>query len=228
MRNPRIILPLLALGVVASFYYAWQNMPRVEYAPERPVTATTVSDSPAGKAKSEDSIDFSGGKQRRFSKPRRNLFGELYPPPKIVKPVVTEAPVVAAPPVAAPVVVEPVVTAPLGPIQTASMRMPSFQILGYLEKEQQLTAFVSLQNEIYLVKQDQLLTDEFRVTQLTREKITFARTTGKGEVSLALSDKTGGTAIPGGQVPPRLLPNRPAPRPLMPFAPPLPDDTGKD
>lgn len=227
MRNSRIILPLLALGVVASFYYAWQNMPRVEYASDRLVPAAAVVDSPTGKSESEDSVDFSGGKQRKFSKPRRNLFNQLYPPPKIIKPVAAELPVVTEP-VVEPVVVPPVVAAPVVPIHSASMRMPSFQILGYLEKEGQLTAFVSLQNEIYLVKQDQLLTDEYRVTQLTREHITFTRTTGRGEVSLSLSDKLGGTAIPGGEVPPRMPLNRPAPRPTIPFASPLPDSTDKN
>ncbi len=215
MKNSRIIFPLLGIGMVASFYYASQNTLPVQRIDRDKAEAAFTQDAAASKALESDRFDFSGGEQRKFSKPRRNLFNQLFPPPPAPKKV-------AAPPVAPPPVV--VVPAPAPPpmpvpVRTPSSRMPSFQVLGFLEKGDQLTAFVSLQGEIYLVKKEQLFADEFRVAELNHENITIARASGADEVSLPLSEKTGSTAISGGPA------SRPVTRPSTHVSPPVPRPT---
>lgn len=211
MKNSRIILPLLALGVVASFYYAWQNTPRVQRVADDNARGAITADSTADMNGEHGRFDFSGGEQRKFSKPKRNLFNQLFPPPPAPKPSVVPAPI--APP--APVVVVPPEPPPvLVPVHTPSSRMPSFQVLGFLEKGARVTAFVSLQGEIYLVNKDQVFADEFRVVDLTREQLTIARISGADEVSLPLSEATGSKPISAGSATRPAL--RPATQPAWP------------
>ena len=196
MKNSRLLLFLLGIGMVFSFYYAWQNMPHERHLDNDKSEIAVTIDSPAGDTAESDRFDFSGGEQRKFKKPRRNLFNQLFPPPPAPAPKKVVAPPVAPP---APVVVVPAPAPPPAPVTVRSY-MPSFQVLGFLEKSDQLTAFVSLQGEIYLVKKEQVFAGEFQVVELNHEKITIARTSGVGKVSLPLSGKADSTSISGGPV----------------------------
>lgn len=197
MRNARIILPILTLTAAASFYYAWQNTPRTQLVADDYGTTRSEAVRIADGSLEHNRLDFSGGEQQKFTRPRRNLFGSLFPPPPpakvqpkvVVEPVRAVTPQVKPPP-------PPVV------VRSNSGRMPSFKVLGFLEKNDQLTAFVSLQGEIYLVKKEQLLADEYRVADLNHESITITRVEGAGQVSLPLSDAvTGAAGLPRGAIP---------------------------
>lgn len=206
MKNARIILPILTLTAVASFYYAWQNTPRTQLVADDYGTTRSEAVRIADSSLERNRLDFSGGEQQKFNRPRRNLFGSLFPPPPpakvqpkvVVEPVRTVTPQVKPPPP------PPVV------VRSNTGRMPPFKILGFLEKNDQLTAFVSLQGEIYLVKKEQLLADEYRVADLNHQSITIARVEGAGQVSMPLSDAVTGApgltrgAIPGPAVRPRV------------------------
>lgn len=198
MKNSKIILPLLTLGVITSFYYAWQSSPPVPRDNSAKNSRALTLDSAAGTALDSARFDFSGGEQRRFKPPRRNLFNQLYPPPPAPKKVV-RPPVVLPPPVVE-AVAESVLPVLPEPILTPASRMPPFQVLGFLAKNKILTAFVSLRGEIYLVKNEQLFADEFRVTELNQEKITIARVSGDGQVSLLLSEKADSSGLTKGPV----------------------------
>ncbi len=193
MKNSKIILPLLAVGVIVSFYYAWQDMQPVAPVNKGETGIHHAVDSPSGKALASGRFDFSGGEQRKFRTPSRNLFNQLFPAPPAPK-VVAAAPVVPPSPVVDTVAPSPPPPMPI-PVRTPSTRMPAFQVLGFLEKSGQLTAFLSLQGEIYLVKKEQLFANEFRVSALTNQNITIARVSGAGEVSLPLSEKTGSMTV---------------------------------
>jgi hypothetical protein len=206
MRNARIILPLLALAAGASFYYAWRNTPRVERVGDGQVLVESTRQPVADTGEESSRFDFSGKKQRKFRKPRRNLFGPLFVPPPPPKQQVRQQPLEL--PTSAPVEVKP--TPPPVPSPVVSSRMPLFQILGHLEKNAQITAFVSLQGEIYLVKKGELFADEYRVAALNQDKITIVRATGSGEVSLLLNAGKGSTGISTGAM------TRPAMRSPMP------------
>jgi len=222
MKNSQILLFLLIIGLAASLYYAWQNMPAVKYAATDKGPAAQKVGYAASKALQSDSFDLSGGEQRRFVNPRRNLFSQLYPPPPVSKPTVSVRPVEPPPP---PVVVAPVEPHPIPvPIRSISNPMPSFQVLGFLEKSGQLTAFLSLQGEIYLVKQDQSFAGEFRVADLNLEHIRIVRVSGVGEVTLPLRNKSDSVSSSAAGVNSVMQSNRQGSRqvsqPVPPFSPP--------
>ncbi len=199
MKNARIVLPLLALLAGGAFYYAWQNTPQLQQisvsrAEKGGSGVPIVAKTPATR------LDFTGGEKRRFQPPRKNLFGPLFsPPPAPVKPKVV---IKKAVPVPKAVVVKPQIPSP--PPQPSVVRMPSFKLLGFLQKRDQLTAFVSLNNKVYLVKKGQPFADYYQVTEFTRDLLTIARTDGSAEVSLSLRqepERTGRSRRPA-YVPP--------------------------
>ncbi len=219
MKNSKIILPLLAVGVIVSFYYAWQDMQPVDPVNKGTTGIHHAVDSLVSKALASGRFDFSGGERRKFRNPSRNLFNQLFPAPPAPK-VVAAAPVVPPPPVVVTVAQAPPPPMPV-PVRTPSTRMPAFQVLGFLEKRGQLTAFLSLQGEIYLVKKEQLFANEFRVSALTSQNITIARVSDAGEVSLPLSEKSGSMKIldrAGSRPAPRsnIPTSRPELQPAMP------------
>ena len=207
MKSAKIII--LALVIAGLLYYVWQSGPEIMTVADLnsdrqsnviPINAQTAEN---------NRLNFSGGEQRKFNRPRRDLFGLLYPapapvkvkpPPKVVTPVAPVVEVVKPPP-------------PPIPVRSTTRRMPAFQVLGFLERNAQITAFVSLQGEIYLVKQDQLFAEEYRVAEITHEMITIARTEGAGEVTLQLTEPSrtsGPSGLPRSAVP------GPISRPVMP------------
>lgn len=197
MKRSTILFPLLLLLMAGSFYYAWQNTPRTKFATKgEDRSGSSVSIEVDGK--SSNRLNFSGGEQRKFRTPKKNLFGLLYPAPRQPKkkPVVTKPVVVAKP------IPRPVAPPPPMPVRSNVPRMPAFKVIGFLEKEATVTAFVSLQGEIYLLRDQQQFADEFQVVEMTLDEIRIARIQGPGEVTLPLRDqslKPGGAAQPVGR-----------------------------
>ncbi len=197
MKNSRILFPLLALAMLASFYYAWQNTPRMQRVASDKTVSEAVEILPADAEQVASPVFPVAGKSRKFSPPKRNLFAQLYPaPPPPPQPEVIAEPVEQ--PVS--VVVTPPPPPPPVTVRTTRFQMPSFQVLGFLEKEKQLTAFLSLQGEIYLVKQGQVFADEYRVRGLDHENITIEQTGGLGEVSLPLNTNPASSGLSAGAV----------------------------
>ncbi|MCF6177847.1 MAG: hypothetical protein L3J63_00450 [Geopsychrobacter sp.] len=190
----KLLLALLLLAVPAAFYYAWYAMPSPQYAQNDTLSSGELATRSGTNADANNRLDFSGGEQRRYRKPIHNLFGPLFPPPPpptppkvevIPPPVLPVAPVVAqAPP--------PVVTPP--PRLVATVPMPDFKVLGFLEKGAQLTAFISLQGAVHLVKQGDVFAEQFKVVELTIQSITLRRVRGTGEVTLPIHEKLGSSA----------------------------------
>ncbi len=182
MKNSRALLVLFILGAGFSLYYLWQNMPHEEH-----VHALLQSEAKAGTGNGRDAkqqFDFSGGSHLKFSQPKINLFRQLFPPPPVKQtPKIIVAPVV--PP--APVVIVQAPPPPV-PVQNVSSPMPGFRVLGFLQKGGELTAFVSLQGKIYLLKKNQQFAGEFRVTELDSQQITIGRLNGAGEVKIPLTE----------------------------------------
>lgn len=193
MRNPRVVFFLLLIVIAGSIYWAQVQSPQV-----RNVGIDSNERSDAIPVSQEGRqgvrLNFSGGEQRTFKKPARDLFDMLYPAPPV-----KAAPKVAPKPV--PVVQEPVRPVvpppPPVPIRSTTRRMPGFQVVGFLEKGSELTAFVMLQGDIHLLKQGQRFAEEYQVASLTPEAIRIVRLSGDGEVSLPLQDNPGGARVPG-------------------------------
>jgi len=190
MKNSPLLAIFLVIVAVVSGYYAWRD-PSKELEENIPQGRTNIVNNVDPSSLSR--FDLSGGVHLKFSPPRKNLFSKLFPPPPAKPtPKVVPAPIIAP---------EPVVIAPPPPPPPVVVRspMPNFQILGFLEKQKQLIAFVSLQGKIHLVKKNQQFADEFRVADLDSQLITIARINGAGEVKLPLVDAKGGNnLIPSG------------------------------
>lgn len=209
MKNAQFILPILILLLAGSIYYAWQS----EFDGNigaRPETEARLAGIPIqGQAVASGRLDFSGGEQREFKSPRRDLFGLLFPAPAPVK-------IKTLPPKPQPVVpVVQVVQPPPPPIPVRSTvkRMPAFQTLGFLSRNDRITAFISLQGEIYLVKQGETIAGEYVVSELTPSMIKISRSEGEGEVTLPLSEQSGSAAK---TVMPRATTVRPVNMPGLP------------
>ncbi len=211
MNNAKIII--LALAIAGLLYYVWQSGPKImtvaDLGSDRQSNVVPIN----GQTAENNRLNFTGGEQRKFSRPKRDLFGLLYPapapvkvkpPPEVIKPVAPVVEIVKPPP-------------PPIPVRSTTRRMPAFQVLGFLERNAQITAFVSLQGEIYLVKQDQLFADEYRVAELNHEMIRITRAEGAGEVSLQLTESSGSSgpsglprnAVPGTATQPVMPPGHP-------------------
>jgi len=193
MRDPRIVFLLLVLVVAGSVYWVKTN------SPQQDSITSQIGSRSSGINVSKSSgdvtrLDFSGGSNRSFKRPKRDLFGMLYPAPPVVK-----KPPVAAKPKPKPVVQAPVrIVAPPPPVPVRSTvrRMPGFQVLGSLEKQAELTAFVMLQEKIYLLKEGQEFAEEYKVASLTPDNIRIVRIDSEGEINLPLIERTGKGLLP--------------------------------
>ena len=193
MKDPRIVFLLLILVVAGSFYWVESNSPQQQSIASH---AGSRSDAINVARPFADTVrlDFSGGSNRSFKRPKRDLFGMLYPAPPVVK-----KPPVVPKPQPKPVVVAPKIVAPPPPpvpVRSTVKRMPGFQVLGSLQKQSGMTAFVMLQDEIYLLKEGEQFADEYKVAALTPENIRIIRVGSEGEVNLPLLEQKANSLSP--------------------------------
>ncbi|SHI46439.1 hypothetical protein SAMN02745165_00120 [Malonomonas rubra DSM 5091] len=170
MSRARLLLLLLILLGFAG-WYAWQQTPRQKRVVGK-TEALSVKSFAAEKSKEGNALDFSGGEASSFRKPKRDLFGTIYPAPPIKKlppskpqpkPVITPVPKPQPKPVITPV--EPAVK----PIQPLT-------VLGYLQKDRERTVFLaSRQGEVFLVKQGVRFADDLLVQKIDATSIHIGR-----------------------------------------------------
>lgn len=173
MSRARLLILLLVL-LGAALAYAWWATPRQQRVVPRagqalqPRTVQQTEIIPEIK-----DLDFSVGEQNEYKKPKTNLFGALYQPPKkkVVKKkpkpkpkVVKTVPKPVPPPVAR--VPRPVGPPPLRPLK----------VLGFLNKAGIYTVFLSShKGEIFLVKQGDDFADGLQVSELTGSQVTIVK-----------------------------------------------------
>jgi len=214
MMTSRPMQLLLLAVILLSAYFAWRNMPRLEVLPDPETQAISARQASQGSAGGQR-LDLSGGEERLFKRPQRDLFAALFPAPPAPKPVA-----VVAPPrpveVPIPVRIEPPPPPP-PPVRTVAP-MPAFKLLGSLRKADEITAFVSVAGGIYLLKQNQVFASEYRVAELNERSMTIVRTGDAAQVQLALQDDLANKPLGadfGKPGPPRREP--------VPFMPPTPE-----
>lgn len=172
MSRKRLLI-LLLIVLCAAIIYSWMETPRqrrvTESAPDRKVS--TGRDVPQLDVAPEiEDLDFSGGSEHKYQKPKKNLFAALYQPPKAVvkrqprKPKAKPKAVKVAPKVIQPVVQIP---RPVGPPP-----MKPLNFLGHLKKDGQMTAFLSsYKGDIFLVKKGDKFAGNLEVSELTATEI---------------------------------------------------------
>lgn len=211
MRSPRAVFFLLLAVIAGSIYWVQLKSPRIERIDSE--TSTRDGVIKVTRTQQEKRLDFSGGEKRKFQQPTRDLFGMLYPaPPVEATPKRVTRP---APRVKKPVKVEtpPPPPPPRLTLPDTTPKMPSFQVIGSLEKKSGVTAFVMLQGDIYLLRQGQQFAEEYQVAALSPASIRIIRRDGAGEVTLPLTDKAD-TGVPSARPTPQFPPvQRPAGHP---------------
>ncbi|WP_051361301.1 hypothetical protein [Desulfuromonas sp. TF] len=207
MSRQKQVLAVLAVVFVLALAYAFWASPRPEEvatttveppAPRRPV-AEGPADAPAGDSRVR--LDLLTRERERFAGYQRDIFNYprvAPPPPKIVKPPVAPPP----PPL------ETIEPAPVPP--EVERELASFTFLGFLEKENVKTIFLSSGEEIFLVKKGESFGkgNEFHVSSLTPEMLVIRRREDPRTISIPLVE----------QAP--LVPLRPRP-PIRPFSRPF-------
>jgi len=176
-RNRLLILLLIVL--CAAITYSWMETPRprriTESASSRKVAHTQRTEQ-LEVAPEIENLDFSGGAEHQYQKPKRNLFSDLYQPPKVVvkrqprkpkkKPKIVKV---------TPKVVSPVIQAPK-PVGPPPMKPLNF--LGHLKKSGLITAFLSSdKGEIYLVKKGDKFANNLEIVELSSNEIVIRNNT---------------------------------------------------
>jgi hypothetical protein len=164
-RQKRLLAVLAGLFVLALVYAFWA-MPRqqrvattVEPPPRRPAVETPVAAPAEG---TRVRLDLLSRDRERFAGYQRDIFN--YPRPAPPPP----PPRVEKPPVPPPVISEPAFVPP-----EVKQELARFTFLGFLEKEDVKTVFLSSGEEIFLVKKGRNFGEgnEFHVTDLTPERL---------------------------------------------------------
>ncbi len=209
MKVMRKGLPFLVLVVAVSLYFLLQSITATKSVRENKAMVHSAAVRASDTSEENERLNFGREEEAEFSKPLRDLFSRLYPPPsapvKLKKP-----PKVKAPPPKVVVAAPPVVVKPVAPPPKID-RMPTFQVLGFLEKDDQLTVFVSLADEIYLVKNEQQFAGRYRVEALDRKLITITRNDGTGRVSIPLKEVSTPPKRSVGAAPSRIQPGNQPP-----------------
>lgn len=188
MSRSRILVSLLVLLCIA-LGYAWLATPR-----QRRVADVTVKTSPlkgdfiqkAEALLDVEDLDFSAMLDTQYNEPKRDLFGPVFEPPKVVKPKPAPKPAAKKEVVVAklqeikPVVVEPPRVEPIPPLT----------VLGFLSKGAEYTVFLtSSQGEIYLVRDGERFADDLFVKDISAQGVTIARDKTGQQVTLKLAEK---------------------------------------
>lgn len=162
-----ILLMVFAVAVVTSFL----RMPR-QIRVSEPLPGSSVSKKMRSGAQADEKklhLELLAQDSIRFSGYKRNIFQPIFydeakyvPPPKIVKPAPPPPP---PPPPPSP---EEVAAAQL------KQEMGQFIFLGFMQKKgAQKIIFLSLRNEIFLVKKGDTIAGKYTVSSLTDEALTI-------------------------------------------------------
>jgi len=210
-RKKMILIALLGVLALALLYAFWAS-------PEQQRVTTSVAEPPAKKtATSTDNVTKKKVKVELLDKDygtfkgiQRNLFGDLYPRPKVVKP---------APPSPKPVVVKPppkpAVKAPT-PVEVVRRELARFTFMGYLRKQDSWTIFLSSRDEIFLVKEGDRFgpNNQFHAVEITPEQLVINQATqGRIEIPLVEKQPLVPSSLPAASN--NLVPSRSAQRPVF-------------
>ena len=161
-----ILLVIFAISIVYSFVRQppRRTVDKLKYAPGTKGVSVQISGrSPDDKKLRLDLLD---REPPRFSGFRRNLFRPIFPeimklPPIAARPVL---PLPAPPPPPPP---------PKTPAQLAMEDMSRYTFLGYLQKGNRKTIFLTRDNEIILVKKGDKIAGKYEVATISDEALTI-------------------------------------------------------
>ncbi|WP_321372486.1 hypothetical protein [uncultured Desulfuromusa sp.] len=190
--NRSQISVILLVVLCGAIIYAWVATPRQRRVADGqgPLQQTQLF---SQKKKPADfptvaELNTSGGENRQYQAPKKNLFGPLYLPAPQVKPhpVPASTPAKVTEQVKPPRQIVPVVfqPQPKGPEPIQSLN-----VLGYLNKAGDYTVFLaSKQGQVFLVKAGDVFADDLVVRSISNKEITVGRKQTDQQIVLRLSE----------------------------------------
>ncbi|WP_298438129.1 type II secretion system protein PulP [Geobacter sp.] len=193
MNRQRLALFLLLVVLALSLVYSYFRMPRqqtVNQLKHAPSEARTGRGAPRPSLPADDGrrvrLDLMECRQGRFAGFRRNLFTPIFHaegkvtatpvlPVPVPPPPASMIPKAPVPPVAAPPEPPPVVR-----------DMARFTFLGYLQKDNRKTIFLSKDKEILLVRQGDKLAGKYEATSVTDTALTIRVLSDGSEIVIPL------------------------------------------
>ena len=197
MSRKKMVLVLLLVVFAIAVGYSFLRWPRQRTLDKLKYMPGVKSDSARIPARSQDGnrlrLDLLDRELPRFSGFHRNIFRPIFSeainlPPVIARPVLPVAP----PPAPAPL---PVVKTPA---QIAMEEVGRFTFLGYLQKGDRKTIFLSRDNEIILLRKGDKIAGKYEVVAVSEEALTIKLMQGGEQIVIPLQQNR---ALARGPVP---------------------------
>lgn len=209
MNRQRLIAVIMVCLLVLSVGYSFLKMPRQKKVDKLTNTPGTTAAGPKrDAAQGPDTrvrLDLLQNNQGGFSGFKRNLFTPVFrdlsklPP---AKPVIPPPPPPPPPPPLPP---------PPPTISPMEQALSQFTFMGFLEKDQKKTIFLSQGKDIYLVKKGDKIANRYEAVNITNDALTIKMSGSETEVIIPLIEEKTLKPAPSRQV-------RPQPRPSQPGA----------
>jgi len=185
VKRSRILILLSAL-LVLSIGYAWYATPRQARVPvPRPAESDpvmTAMETMEESFREVADLNLPGGQISKYQPPVNDLFGSIFPPPKKM-PIVRRPPRPKPKPAPAP---KKIVRLPK-PVQRPTL--PKVSVLGYLNKGQETTVFLTTgSGTVYLVKDGESFGDGLRVASINAGRVEIVKPATGQSLVLSLGE----------------------------------------
>ena len=210
-RQQKILAGCLVVLALAIGYAVFET-PRQQVAPRettvRPQSRAKAPEILAQVRQAENrlQIELLEPPPREFSGVERDLFGTIFPPPPPPPPPPPAPPMPKLPP---PPLPEPVVAPP----PATFVPTVRFSVLGYLEVEGRRIVFLESEGETFLARAGESFGDDFRVVELTPQRLVIEQAGVSRPIVLPLQDEQGGISTFEGSADPAAGGGMPRSRP---------------
>jgi hypothetical protein len=197
MNRQKTALALLLVVFAVALAYSFLGRPKQKRAGSLKYAPGTSAESYRTQRGGEDTrvrLDLLDRDHPRFSGFRRNIFRSIFYEPVKTVAVPKSIPVPVVPPPPPPPVEKT-------PAQIAMEEVGQFAFLGYLQKDNLRTVFLTKNNQIFLVKKGDKIAGRYEVADITENMLTISLAQGGEQVVIPLQQNrplTRGT-VPAGR-----------------------------
>jgi len=185
MNRKKVILLILLFVLLLALVYAFWATPTVQHVESKRTKKGSIAGSvPAEMHNRVVKLELLDKEPQPFEGIQRDLFGDLFPRPKVVKKT-------PPPPKPRPVVKPlPVQIEKPTPVEIVRRDLARFTFMGYLRKQERWTMFLSANDEIFLVQEGDRFgrNDQFHAVEITPEQLVVEQAT-QGRIVVPLVEK---------------------------------------
>lgn len=210
MNQKKQLLAVLLFVFVGAVIFSVVRFPRQQRGgtatapPSAPTPRKSTAAAPTAAGGERLRLDLFEREQQSATTTRRNIFSPIFrdevkaPPFRPLPPPPRPLPL---PPQTQPVPVPPPQMEPPPPQPPAPPPMPTITFLGFLKKGGEQRVFISVENQIHVVKQGSIIAGKYQVTSLTNDAITITARSGGGETVIPLVESSSLTPRSGRRAP---------------------------